>query len=100
MSPSDAASAGRIILPEVLDLRAARPLSDQLKALSGAYVEIDASQVRRLGGQCLQVLLSAQSTWEANGGSLRFVDPSPEFLEALTLMGADALNDAGAETDR
>ena len=98
MSASDDSLPGRIVLPEVMDLRAARPLADQLKALSGADVEIDASQVRRLGGQCLQVLLSAQATWEAKSGSLRFVDPSPEFLEAVTLMGADSLNDAGSET--
>jgi chemotaxis protein CheX len=99
-SSDDAATSGRIVLPEVMDLRAASPLATQLKALAGADVEIDASQVRRLGGQCLQVLLSAQATWEAKGGTLRFVDPSPEFLEAVTLMGATSLNDAPVETHR
>ena len=97
MTSPDEAFPSRVILPEVMDLRAAGPLADQLKALSGADVEIDGSQVRRLGGQCLQVLLSAQATWEARGGSLRFVSLSPELLEGLTLMGADSINDSGAD---
>jgi chemotaxis protein CheX len=92
-------TAGRIVvLPEVLDLRAAGPLAETLKVRRGGEVEIDGSQVRRLGGQCLQVLLSAQATWEADGGSLRFVRLSPEFLEALALMGADSITEIGAES--
>ncbi len=87
----------RVTLPAVLDLRAAAPLAAELKALQGADVEIDGSEVRRLGGQCLQVLLSAHASWEAMGGSLRFVNLSPEFEEALSLLGASALSGGGPE---
>ncbi len=80
-----------VFLPEVLDLRAAVPLTSELRALRGVETEVDGSQVRRLGGQCLQVLLSAHATWEADGACLRFVDLSPEFLEGLSLMGAGEL---------
>jgi len=95
-SPDD--SPNRVVLPEVMDLRVAGPLACELKALRGADVEIDGSQVRKLGGQCLQVLLSAQATWEAEGGSLRFVRLSPEFLEALSLMGSASITEIGPET--
>jgi len=91
------ADANRVRLPEVMDLRAAAPLAEDLRRRRGGDVEIDGSQVKRLGGQCLQVLLSAQATWEVDGGVLRFVDPSPEFIEALTLMGAASLTDLGSE---
>ncbi len=90
-------SPRRLTLPETLDLRAAGPLATELKAALGADVEIDGSQVRKLGGQCLQVLLSAQATWEAAGGTLRFVALSPEFIEGLALMGADSLTETGPE---
>ena len=49
---------------------------------------VAASGVRRLGGQCLQVLLSAQATWAADGHAFDVVEPSPEFTESLALMGA------------
>jgi chemotaxis protein CheX len=96
MSPI-ASSPRRLSLPEILDLRAAGPLAAELRALLGGDVEIDGAQVRKLGGQCLQVLLSAQATWEAGGGTLRFVGLSPEFLEALALMGAASITDTGPE---
>jgi chemotaxis protein CheX len=83
----------RLTLVENLDLRAAVPLVRELLSLKGRDLEVDASQVQRLGGQCLQVLLSAHATWEASGGSLRFVDPSPAFLKGLGLMGAAPLID-------
>jgi chemotaxis protein CheX len=81
------------VLPEILDLRAAVPLAAELKAALGGDLEIDGSQVSKVGGQCLQVLLSAQATWEAAGGTLLFVSLSPEFIEALVLMGAGSITD-------
>ena len=80
-----------ITLGDSLDMTAAAPLVRELLARRGHPVALDASQVRRLGGQCLQVLLSAQVTWSADGAAFEIVNPSPEFAEALALMGADHL---------
>ena len=51
MSSAPDPTPRRVTLPAVLDLRAAAPLADELKALRGGDVEIDGSEVRRLGGQ-------------------------------------------------
>lgn len=77
----------RVTLPESLDLRAAQPLRDQLLATRGASVELDGSGVRRLGALGLQVLLAAERQWQADGQSLRLVDPSPDLLAGLKLLG-------------
>ena len=60
-----------ISLPPVLDLQAADPLRAELLSLRGRPLQVDASQVNRLGGLCLQVLMSARKLW-AEGGFSRF----------------------------
>ena len=80
-------SATTIELASMLDLRAAKPLADQLLALRGSSVKLDASKVEKLGAQCVQVFLSAGRTWEADGSDIEVVDPSPAFLAALGVMG-------------
>ena len=74
-------------LPEVLDLTAAAPLTKQLLSFRGLDLSIDASRVTRLGGQCLQVLLSCVATWKADGAKLDLVQASDEFVEALRQFG-------------
>lgn len=74
-------------LTEILDIKAALPLAESLLAQRGSELLIDASQVERLGAQSLQILLSAISTWHADGVSIEFVDPSEPFLQGLTLLG-------------
>jgi chemotaxis protein CheX len=74
-------------LAEVLDLKAATPLASSLLAHRGSELAVDTSQVRRLGGQCLQILLSARYTWNADEVSLEFINPSSEFIEALEGFG-------------
>jgi len=49
-------------LPPVLDLNQAAPLKTDLLSLRGRPVVVDAADVERLGGLCLQVLLSARKT--------------------------------------
>jgi chemotaxis protein CheX len=87
MKRASANQPHRIELPEMLDLRAATPLASQLLTQRGEEVILDASAVQRLGGQCLQILLSARATWELDGTQLRIVDPSPGFVEGLELLG-------------
>ena len=78
-------------LPETLDLKAAGPLQVALLDVRGAAIDIDASKVQRLGGLCLQVLLSAAETWAADGHPLKISAASPAFAEGARRMGAQAL---------
>lgn len=84
-------------LAPVLDYGAAAPLRDALLSLRGQPLAIDASEVERLGALCLQVLLSAKSTWASDKCDFRIVDPSAGFLEAARLMMGDSpLTDGAA----
>jgi chemotaxis protein CheX len=81
-------AGGALVLDPVLDLIAAERLHAQLVGLRGQPLEIDASAVERMGGLCLQVLLSAQKTWEADGGSVRFNAVSPAFQQTWDMFAA------------
>jgi len=80
-----------MLLPENLDLKAAGPLRGMLMEARGAGVEIDASGVQRLGGLCLQVLLSAEATWATDGHPFVISAASPAFAEGAQRMGAHTL---------
>jgi chemotaxis protein CheX len=80
-------SATTVPLPAILDLAAAAPLTERLLAARGNDVSIDASEVLRVGGQCLQVLLAAAKTWSADRASFEIARPSAEFVEALQRFG-------------
>jgi chemotaxis protein CheX len=85
-SPDDLVT---VRLADVLDLKAAAALHGELLPLRGQDVTLDASMVSRLGGQCLQVLLSALETWKADGRSLSFDKPSTAFIESFELFGVN-----------
>lgn len=78
-------------LPETLDLNAAEPLRQALAEQRGHPVMLDGSQVTRLGGLCLQVLLSARKTWADDGQEFRLEQCSPELFEHLRLLGSQDL---------
>jgi chemotaxis protein CheX len=78
-------------LAPVLDLRAAKPLAEALLAARGKQVVIQAQDVRRLGGLCLQVLLSADLTWARDGRGMQIKAPSEAFCAATHLFGATSL---------
>ena len=91
--PRAESSSPRLLgLPETLDLPAAAPLAESLLKCVGEDLVLDASEVRRLGGSCLQVLLSAARTWSAEGDALTLDRPSPQFVEDLRLFGLTAEN--------
>ena len=81
-------ASGVLSLPETLDLKAAAPLAADLLALRGQPLAVDAGEVKRLGGLCLQVLLSAHKTWEADGAAFAIHNPSPAFAEGWVQFGA------------
>jgi len=76
-------------LPEHLDLTFAAPLRAHLAALIGQPLFIDAANVQRLGGLCLQVLLAAGVAWGHQGDELRVINPSEAFMSAMKLVGID-----------
>jgi chemotaxis protein CheX len=79
-------------LAEILDLNAAEPLRQALVERRGAPVVLDGSNVGRLGGLCLQVLISAQKTWAEDGYDFRLERCSTALLEQLRLLGAADLS--------
>ena len=80
-------SRERLALPAVMDLAAAGPLLSELRARRGGALTLDGSEVHRVGGLCLQVLLAADAAWREDGRELRI-----EASEAL----ASGLKDLGA----
>ena len=94
MNTSQSPGAASVTLVDNLDLTAAAPLKAALLAARGAPLSLDASGVRRLGAQCLQVLLAARAEWSGAGLEWRITDPSPEFAEAARLLGCPDLVEA------
>ena len=80
---------GVLRLPISLDLPAARPLAAALLERRGKPITIDASAVGQVGAQCVQVLLSAKRTWQADGVSLSIVNCAARMIEDLKLIGID-----------
>jgi chemotaxis protein CheX len=74
-------------LSPILDIKAAAPLHAELLARRGKAVALDASNVQRLGGQCLQVLIAAFAAWRADRKALTISSPSDAFRESLALLG-------------
>lgn len=86
MSSADAAP--KILkLPEVLDLNAANRLHEQVLAHKGENIDVDASDVSRLGAQCVQVLLSAVQSWRADDQSFKVAQASNAYIKTLQLLG-------------
>lgn len=84
-------------LPARLDLAAAAPLWADLTAKAGRPLVLDASAVQRLGGLCLQVLLSAQASWRDAGLVLTVAQPSDAFIAAYADYGAELLPSPAGE---
>lgn len=78
-------------LPPILDLAAASPLWTELCAARRQPLVIDASEVERLGGQCLQLLLAAQRAWRDDEVVFAIEHPSAAFADALRRAGAHSL---------
>jgi chemotaxis protein CheX len=86
------AESAAVSLVPVLDLQAAEPLRAELMSLRGKALDIDASQVTRLGGLCLQVLMSARKIWSEDRVALTVNQPSSAFSEQLTAFGNPELH--------
>jgi chemotaxis protein CheX len=80
-----------VVLLETLDMLAATPLAAELLTRRGQDLAVDASAVQRMGGQCLQVLLAARTTWAEDGHAFRVIGTSTAFSDASALLGAPDL---------
>jgi chemotaxis protein CheX len=77
-----------LTLEPVLDLKAALQLRRALLEHRGRALRIDASAVQRLGGLCLQVLLSAKLSWAEDGALFCLSPRSQAFDDTVFLFGA------------
>ena len=80
-----------LMLPAVLDLRAAAQLKADIQSHAGAALDLDVSRVERLGGLCLQVLIAAEAHWRAAGNGYRLTNAGASFRDDLRLMNATQL---------
>ena len=95
--PGQTPDPGMIKLGANLDLTKASELAKALLTVRGSDVTVDASEVQHLGAQCGQILVSAKSTWQADGQVLNIVEASAEFHEGARLLGLQsALQDEDA----
>lgn len=74
-------------LPSVLDLKTAATVHQQFLAARGQPLRVEASQVERIGGLGLQVLLAARAAWAADGHKLVIMNMSKELETGLALLG-------------
>ncbi|MCY6382421.1 STAS domain-containing protein [Hoeflea prorocentri] len=89
MSAETENQAGRLELDENLDLTAVAPLHQSLLSARGGALVVDASQVDRVGAQCIQLLLSAKKSWGDDDVPFHLEAPSETFLSALALLGVE-----------
>jgi len=89
--------ADAVVLPAVMDMRAAAALQGEMLTRRGSPVILDASAVERLGGLSLQVLLSVLKTWAADGCALTIASASDAFADQCRAFGAVSLTDAIGE---
>jgi chemotaxis protein CheX len=80
---------GTLTLDRDLGSAAAPNLYAAVHAAKGQPLSIDASDVRHLGVQCLQVLLSARAQWSRDELAFEFSARSVEFDEAVSRLGIE-----------
>jgi chemotaxis protein CheX len=85
--PAPEAISAALMLPDCLDASAAAAIKDMLLARRGNALVVDASQVRRVGAQSLQILIAAARTWQADGMSYCVTNSSSELLDTIALIG-------------
>lgn len=94
----DQKSQSVIVLPAVLNSAQASQLATNLRARSGDSLTLDASKVTMIGGQCLQVLLAARSSWDAGDADLEVANLSDEMVSGLAVLGIAAAQLSTKET--
>ena len=83
------AARGSLKLSPVLDLTEASALHGTLMSMRGRNVTIDASEVERVGVQCVQVLIAGARAWQADKKSYVVDKSSDAFAKTMQLIGID-----------
>ena len=76
---------------EILNAQGAQALLDALISARGSDVAIDCSNVRHLGAQALQVLISAQKTWGDEGHGFAILGASEACEAGFAALGASEI---------
>ena len=74
-------------LRPVLNVTSAMATARQFLELRGRNIRVDASQVQHLGGQTVQILLSACRSWAEDGNAFAIAECSEKFIDDLKLFG-------------
>ncbi len=77
----------KLVLPERFDSSTAASVLAEFKSHRGNTLIVDASAVRRVGAQSMQILVSASRTWRTDGNVLSVESPSADLIEAACLLG-------------
>lgn len=88
---SEPAESFKVDLPERLDSNSAQDIYVQIDAHKDKNIELNGQQVTKIGGLCLQVLISAKDEWARNSLSFQFQSPSEALSEFLSKIGRDDL---------
>ena len=83
------AASGSLKLSPVLALTEASALHGTLMSMRGRHVTIAASEVERVGVQCVQVLIAGARAWKADKKSYVVDKSSDAFAKTMQLIGID-----------
>ncbi|QFT92107.1 hypothetical protein FIU86_04585 [Roseovarius sp. THAF9] len=85
--PDTPADDAPLDLPERMDFAACETLAASLDDRRGARLRLHAGKVGFLGALAAEILLRARQEWQADGTAFDLIDPSPDFLKGLALLG-------------
>lgn len=76
-----------IDLPVHLDLTTCAPLRQEIEAMRGQPISLNAHQVDFLGAAGAELLLAAQAEWRASDLTFDLTQPSEGFLAGMDQLG-------------
>ena len=86
------AAAQSYALPPTMDSTFASKLRSDFLGLRGTPLEVSGEGVELVSTLCLQVLLSAASTWQTDGQVFELSRPSDQLMGAFNLLGIETDN--------
>ena len=76
-----------LTLSPKLDLAAASALMTDLQNSTSAELTLDMSEVKHFGALCMQVILAAATSANADGRKISITNPSDRVVEQMRVMG-------------
>jgi chemotaxis protein CheX len=78
------------LLPKVMDSTFASRLSKDFLSFRGKPLTINGHEVERVSSQCLQVLLSAASTWNNDNQAFKIEMASEQLVNSMNMLGIES----------